>query len=494
MWQFRKLVQGLKKRLFSEVQSEPATRTSSPPKSPKTPVQPSDATPSVHKRKDPYFIQIGFDFGTSYSKCICRDMIANKAWVHVHSKVREEEFPFLIPSALVIENNKIFHVQNTSVHYPENGLYHLKNALVLAANGYLDNPLLVPYRNAVRLKNPNQLSGFIAACAVYFLAGAIGEIRNAVRGRFPDFGSCPDDYMAINLAVPVEDAQQSKINKLYKRILCESWGLADQLSGHPPIHLAELQSLRGKSCTKSTPFVEEACFIYPEVSANVQGFVRSRVSSSGIYLFSDTGGGTVDQSIFIFRRQDLKEHLTYLAGRVLPLGSSQIEHRIVDKCEEADCRSLENWRRKKEKGVNAPEIKEAKGWISKELNRGTEGTLALAKKKLFDKEQLNDIKIIFGGGGHCEYPYKTAVLKPFSGQLFKKDIYPDVIGMPAPRDLNIESHKTKWMKRLNVAYGLSFEKSELALFTYPKDVSDPTPEEIWQPQKQIGSAPNKEEC
>jgi len=48
------------------------------------------------------------------------------------------------------------------------------------------------------------------------------------------------------------------------------------------------------------------------------------------------------------------------------------------------------------------------------------------------------------------------------------------------------------MKRLNVAYGLSFEKSELALFTYPKDVSDPTPEEIWQ--KQIGTAPNKEEC
>ena len=50
------------------------------------------------------------------------------------------------------------------------------------------------------------------------------------------------------------------------------------------------------------------------------------------------------------------------------------------------------------------------------------------------------------------------------------------------------------MKRLNVAYGLSFEKSELAPFTYPKDVSDPTPEEIWQPQKQIGTAPNKEEC
>ena len=34
-------------------------------------------------------------------------------------------------------------------------------------------------------------------------------------------------------------------------------------------------------------------------------------------------------------------------------------------------------------------------------------TLALSKKKLFVKEPLNKIRIIFGGGGHCEYPYKS---------------------------------------------------------------------------------------
>lgn len=42
-----------------------------------------DTTTPVHKRLDPYFIQIGFDFGTSYSKCICRDVMKNKAWVYI---------------------------------------------------------------------------------------------------------------------------------------------------------------------------------------------------------------------------------------------------------------------------------------------------------------------------------------------------------------------------------------------------------------------------
>jgi len=107
-----------------------------------------DTTTPVHKRSDPYFVQLGFDFGTSYSKCICRDMMKNKAWVHIYSKSQDKELPFLIPSTLVIEKNNISHVADTSIHYPENGLYHIKNALVLVADGCMDHHPLFP--NAMR--------------------------------------------------------------------------------------------------------------------------------------------------------------------------------------------------------------------------------------------------------------------------------------------------------------------------------------------------------
>ncbi|MCG7851335.1 MAG: hypothetical protein MIO92_02330, partial [Methanosarcinaceae archaeon] len=263
MSQLSKFIQGLKEQLFGKTQIEPDTGPIPPSASPETTVQFPDSTPPVHERKNPYFVQIGFDFGTSYSKCVCRDIMTNKAWVHIHPGSQDQELPFLIPSALIIKNNRIFHVEDTRTHYPENGLYHLKSALVLAANGHLDNPLLGPYRNAVRLKNRNQLPVFIQTCAIYFLAGVIGEIRKQVRDRFPAFGALPDDYMAINLAVPVEDAQQPVISRLYRRIICESWQLSDQLSGHPHIHLKELISMRKKILVNKSHALDEACFIYP---------------------------------------------------------------------------------------------------------------------------------------------------------------------------------------------------------------------------------------
>jgi hypothetical protein len=238
-----------------------------------------------------------------------------------------------------------------------------------------------------------------------------------------------------------------------------------------------------------------ACFIYPEVSANVQGFVRSRVSSPGIYLFSDTGAGTVDQSVFIFmhRNEDQSEHLTYLHGSVFPLGSSQIEQKAASISGSADWSSLEKWREKKEQGDSDRELMYAREWIAESLRAGTQATLAFTKQKLYVKDQLSDIKVIFGGGGHCEHPYKTAVMKTFSGQLFRKAITPGVVGLPVPHDLELNGSETRWMRRLSVAYGLSFEKSELAGFTYPKDVNNPTPDQIWPRRKEIPDAASKDE-
>jgi hypothetical protein len=117
------------------------------------------------------------------------------------------------------------------------------------------------------------------------------------------------------------------------------------------------------------------------------------------------------------------------------------------------------------------------------LTRGTEQTLARAKQKLIVKGQLDQIRLIFGGGGHCEHPYETAVTRPFSGGLFRHAISPQSLGMPVPKDLELEASHTGWMRRLSVAYGLSFERSELSTFTYPVEVETPKPEEIWRTRR-----------
>jgi hypothetical protein len=309
-----------------------------------------------------------------------------------------------------------------------------------------------------------------------------------------DFGNVPEDYMAVNLAVPVADAEQPEVNAFYNKVLSEAWRIADELADCDSIAMQDLGLLREKYSVNEDRYTEEACFIYPEVSANVQGFVRSRVSSPGMYLFSDTGASTVDQSVFIFARQNNMEHLVYLIGRVLPLGSSNIERQAAECCGVVNNQTLEDWRVKKERLVNAAELTKAKEWIAAKLASGTQATLAYAKQKLFVPDELNNMRLIFGGGGHCDNPYRIAVIKPFSGQLFRQDITPDIVGLPTPRDLELDDNQRRWMKRLSVAYGLSFEKNELVSFTYPKDVNIPTPDELWRPRKIIQDAPTKDEC
>ncbi len=451
------------------------------------------------KAREPYFFQIGFDFGTSYSKCICRDVITDKAWVHVSPKMTDQELPFLIPSNIVVKDGHFIHSPNPTIEYHENGLYHIKLAIEKAALHQWDDPALNVYKQVMKGFNPLTGEAFVKACGIYFLAGAFGEVRRDILKRFPDFGSNPQDYMAVNLAIPVADAERHEVNDLYEKILLNAWALADQLCGFPQINPMEINDIVSEDKFNDDEALHEACFIYPEVSANVQGFVRSRTSKRGIYLFSDTGAGSVDQSIFIFDDNHGVDYLWYLHGNVLAIGSSMIEHIAASVSGNGGWRQLEMWRQKKEIGEKIPELTDARGRIEYKLGRGTQNTLAYAKKKLIVKEQLYDIRLIFGGGGHCIFPYETGVKQPFSGSfsgtLFpKKGIVPDVVGMPVPRDLELADQETRWMRRLSVAYGLSFVRTDLVNFTYPRDLDDPKPEEIWKRDKPFSEAPTKDEC
>lgn len=483
------------RRTFSAKERQKPGLESHPP-SQRTDVSSAKSQWTTHTAslpRNPYFVQIGLDFGTMFSKCICRDVMTDKAWIHLPSRSDDLQFPFLIPSAILFMNQQLEHPRDPACHYPKNGLHHLKLALEKVALHQWHDPLLIAYRQAFPVSRADEVAAFVTSCAVYLLAGILGEVMNEVRRRFPNFGLNQQDYAAVNMAIPVANAERLEINNLFHKVLREAWSLSGKLAGHPQIHLAELEALRKHYQAHDAGFEDNTCFIYPEVSANVQGFVRSRTAQEGIYLFCDTGAGTVDQSIFIFTRVYQRDLLAYLHGSVLPMGSSYIECRAAGGFNAIDTQLLETLRIQKEREESSPALTQARDWIAQELTQGTETTLALASRKLYVKDQLRQLSIIFGGGGHCEYPYKVAVMRAFSGRLFSSRIAPNVIGIPVPTDLN-EPFENAWLKRLSVAYGLAFQKQELSPFMYPQDISTPSPQQIWQPRASLVHAPSKDEC
>lgn len=97
---FKRLVSNIKKKLFGQDERPTDFKPiSSPRKTKAPPYEKTNSTSLDAGERSPYFVQIGFDFGTSYSKCICRDVMINKAWVHLPPKSQGQEFPFLIPNS-----------------------------------------------------------------------------------------------------------------------------------------------------------------------------------------------------------------------------------------------------------------------------------------------------------------------------------------------------------------------------------------------------------
>lgn len=447
-----------------------------------------------------YFVQIGFDFGTAFSKCVCRDVLLDKAWIHQPPGNENAEMPFLLANAVGYNGHHFKHFQSGEGSYQKGGLYHVKMALQKIGLGELDDPVLSAYRESLPQSMINDLPTFVEYCAIYLLGGAFGDIKADIARRFP--GTVEGDYTAINMAVPVADADHPAVNQLFDRILRYAWVLSEDLAGHPPVSLAWLKSaIKDKASEAESESVLESCFIYPEVSANVQGFVRSRTSSPGLYLFSDTGAGTVDQSVFLFAKPGGQDHLTYLHADVLALGSSHIERIAAEQDGSLSLSNLERWRQLKELGHIDKSLENARNSIQGQLLKGTTKTVALSKQKLISRDQINQIRVIFGGGGHCETPYRSGVINVFDQPIFrideiqnrrrKRDLFD--IGMPHPRDLRLNEDQKRWMNRLTVAYGLSFERGQLASFDLPKKVEVPPAEKVWRPRTPRNRAVSKDD-
>jgi hypothetical protein len=462
----------------------------------------SGASVTSKSGRDAYFVQIGLDFGTAFCKCVCRDVtVGDRAWVHLPDQAANAALPFLTSSSLSFSKGMLGHSRGASGDYTADGLAHIKMALEKVALKRWDDPVLIAFKGKAAAAGDVPLAEFVEGCAVYLLAGILGGVRKDIAGRFA--GNIEGDYQAVNMAVPVANAEDPKVSELFNRVLRLAWVLADEFRGFPaspwPFVSGKIAAAKERADSTAT---REACFVYPEVSANVQCFVRSRTSSEGIYLFSDTGAGTVDQSVFIFlRTPGGAEQLTYLHANVFSLGSSQIERLAAEVDGDSSWTALENWRSRKEAGASETALVQAKNRIGSELATGTNLTICDAKRKLIRKPQINDLRVLFGGGGHTDVPYARSVTKQFDGGLFHPDAVTArrnrretfEIGLPIPSDLGLTADQQTWMNRLTVAYGLSFERGDLSDFRFPCDVEPPNPDQVWKPQRGSNHAPSKDE-
>ncbi len=439
--------------------------------------------------RDPYVFQIGFDFGTSYSKCIIRDIKKDKAFVYTFDCNGKEEF--LISSDILYEN-KTFIVNKENRQYPKNGLWHIKMALPVLMRGEYDSPILKCFKSAVcpspgnhKLDN-HVLDNFVKSSCLFYLSRTLWRVRQYLFKRFPDFGEHKQDDMYVNMAIPVQTLQDKKTRKLFKKILVHAWDIA---ISHDRIPLSDKDSWVTMQNSLMKPLfhqdIKVICQVYPEVSANIQAFLLSPNcpgQTKNIYLVSDIGAGTVDQCCFTY----YNDTINYFTAQIFELGSSIIDQRCVSKFGG----STDDWRKIKE--TYQPNGKSLKTIQLEEVLRGLSGKLAgevddktfnqLIVQHLYDGNGVtpadsirNHVFLAFSGGGDMENPYRRGVINALyarfgspvlaNGMKDKWENRLTAINNTIPGDLDLPNKA--WMKRLSVAYGLSFFYGNLQKILLP---------------------------
>jgi hypothetical protein len=492
------------KALFASQRKTPPPQ----PKSPPLPAQewaiPEQSHSSPAKESLPVFVaprravrlwNIGLDFGTAFTRCVVRNLATEEAFV-----VPLGSPPHFFPSEVLCGNGSFWISGDSGCEAQARRVKHLKMILADAAAGRSEGAWLTEFARETSVLNDGELNERSQLFAAYFLARVIQHAKSFILSRTPDFDEAAGDRCMVNMAVPVAHAQEKAIANSFDRCLRRAWLLA-RAPNLVRMTSREIETAL-RNCEDDGKDI--GCYIYPEVSANVQSYIKSRAGSDGLYLFTDVGAGTVDLSVFIYYSHPTNDRpISYVSAGVVPFGSSQIEMRAAEKL------------RRDEPGVGLDELQEQIRSIKEGQSNGDAKILAamrVAEKAIeehvFDqtapvlgnacarilRPQWRTLKLLLGGGGADTPLYRRAVNRWFEQFSF---FTPEQTPIPLPLDLRWppsipEASRAKLFRRFSVAYGLSFDRANLDDHRFPPDVG-PLPQPT-EPPPARPQAPTKDEC
>ena len=269
-------------------------------------------------RKTPIYLIVGLDFGTAFTKCMVRDFNYRRATPVTFG--HNSESASLIPSKLGWHAGRLVHpldgIEDAAIT-----LSFIKMALASAAAGTVSDWLDGVVR-PLGVDNPKRQLEAVQALVIFYIERILREVHEWIQGRWEDFGQVVGDTVYYNMAVPVAQASDATIIDAFQECLNAAVSLL-RSGTKPHASLPDCIDLVGRHKIQQI----DECALIPEVTANVQSYIRSRGGRHGLYLFADVGAGTVDFSVFIFYDDHGDKALTYPHAAVEHLGSSQLEFR-----------------------------------------------------------------------------------------------------------------------------------------------------------------------
>ena len=474
-----------------------STRGDAPePKLDSIPPRPTKAQPKRSDQKPAgpgagrsleYLIVVGLDFGTAYTKCVMRDALVRdpgKAFPVPFELA--DGWTYLVPSVVIRKPDGLASAFDGPLTDASERIDYLKMRLVAE----LDRQRAGAWRDGVSSAEAQVL-------VAWFLAQVLARVGRAIRLRWTDFGSCRSDQCFINICVPIAHADGSAVEKCLLDALCAARNALGP-AGTATISVDQIRTVLADTAMLNQ--ARQHCYAYPETSANLQSYLKSRARQPGLYLFSDVGAGTVDLTFFQLMADPGDDTpLRYYHASVLDAGSSKLELKAKEldpSLSLLDLIAAKEGHPDRQNDRLARALAAARIVVHDEIASGVGRGVTVTESKLhrdrfYQRSQMRNIRLMYSGGGYTNQPYGEAVRAFY--RLRQWDHLPELKALPIPDDMvwspNIAPIS---FCRLSVAYGLAFARYELDGHRFPSQTAV-NPDSPLRKSTERPSAPTKDE-
>lgn len=423
---------------------------------------------------------VGFDFGTSCSKVVLRTpfQAGGQAFAVTFGSAGHGTCKYLLPSILWIAGGGRVSLERAAGGVLLRDIkYHLMRGEPVPSVGPEQNG--PPYASDV--------------VAVAFLASALRVARSWFlthqRALYGDYTL----RWSFNLGLPSADFANKHLCDLYLKIAHASWRLS---VGTEPIDLGVAASVLNAQEPEGGDVDDRddaETSLIPEVAAEVAGYARSNLRHEGLHVLVDIGATTLDICSFVLHQRAGDDCYELLTADVPAFGASMLYRARVSAVRMAVDEHTERlWDQYDPVSAMSDELEAYApdhDSVEKSIRHHDTEYLIRCKRRIW--ETLKDLKTtrdprserwrthlpVFLSGGGSVMPFYKSLIEHVSGEIEK--LYVPCQGMRRLALTRPEGFRAdvgdEIYHRLAVAWGLSYQKTDIGNVSRPGDTDDIAP-------------------
>lgn len=459
-------------------------------------VEPPD-TPTIEEPDDLEILalNLGIDFGTSFTKVCFRDIVNDRSEIVTFSdEVTKLDEALLSTKIAILPDGRLITGLTVSewqqVEQPDYSIVEF----IKMRLAHFDLPQSAENWKFDRISGATEADAIEDLCA-YYLSRVMIRAQAWIRRNKPDLILNQKIEWSANVGVPVEYCDSKAIER-FRKVLSLAWLLSNEPQTEvmtlQNLH-AQLQLLRAKLET-----TEIDCHAVPEIAAEAWSLINSREANTGFYLLFDVGDGTLDGCSFQYWNDQGEKKVDFYFGKVSPLGVTAFSQGLAAELGVTEIDVKQTLFGDSKRFVDRIQSSKSRKAIQQLVAKVVLEGIDRYKEHGFQLtpygiKQPLDIRI--GGGGGQTAFYQTAIVdthRDFQHERNRGIPGYKLESLPTPKDLDTNGIDPQEFYRFAVAYGLSIPQGEQPETRLPSEVEQNKPK-LHKEEDSLGKPPRYED-